>query len=293
MSVLNLVYEHAVALDNGAFVRVHCPFCNAKHETSLSLWKDPKKVDTYRFKCWRAACAQTGAVLTNGTASVHLDKQEAAQQAAAKRPVMQYTLERNFDAFPESAKRYLATLGLSGAECERHEVCYVPERTRIAYPIRTYEGNVKGYILRQYIDKQSGGPKVLTDLVSGQSKLGFFRAHGATSTDGCMASFVVEDSASAIRLAELGFDAVAANGMPNNDDATELNGCYWHLIVALDRDATDTALKWLHTNSLLFKSVTLMVLPKDIKNMTHDELVSQLRMYGNRISAIGFSSPVP
>lgn len=293
MEITSLVYEHADALDQGAFVRTHCPFCNAKHERSLSLWRVPEQVDTYRFKCWRAACAQAGAVNTNGPASAIFYKKEVAAQQAAARPAMQYTLENNYDAFPEDAKAYLARLRLFAAECERHEVCYVPERDRIAYPIRTYDGNIKGYVLRSYRAVAGGGPKALTDIMGGQSKLAFFRANGATTTEGSWAAFVVEDPASAIRLAELGFDAVAACGMPNNDDATELNGFYWHLIVALDRDATETALKWLHTNGLLFKSVTLMTLFKDVKDMTHEELVSQLRMYGNRISTVGFSSPVP
>ena len=87
---------------------------------------------------------------------------------------------------------------------------------------------------------------------------------------------IVEDTPSAVRVAQYA-DAVAINGGGIGPDyAQEIAAHYRNVVWALDADATATAID-MHTRfAILFNQSRVMILEKDFKDETEEDLEEKL-----------------
>ena len=150
---------------------------------------------------------------------------------------------------------------------------YSPEEDRILLPVHGPLYELRGYVRRGSSDRQ---PKALTGrVVDGQP----FQSWHIRETPRPHL-ILVEDVPSAYRLMLNDAEAVALTGCTPSDDALDeivrvARQRKQQLVWALDPDATDKALRLNNKVSLRIAS-RVLVLPKDVKDMTDEEVTCLL-----------------
>ena len=241
--------------------RSDCPVCGKKNTFSVNddglqrLWF-----------CFHADCnvsGRTGISLTRDFAKLAMKKQE---QKIPKDTLTKFelpntfvSLSRNLDAelYVKSVNAYAAYL--SG----RADIRYDFKRNRVAYIVKN--GNAVVDAAGRAIDGRN--PKWYR---YGNSSLPF--SCGSSNT-----AIVLEDCASACSVSNLA-TGVALLGTNLLEPHIEALRKYERVFVALDKDATDKAVSMV---KILCRQVPtkLMVLSRDLKNLTKDELDDFLRSH--------------
>lgn len=241
--------------------RSDCPVCGKKNTFSVNddgmqrLWF-----------CFHADCnvsGRTGISLTRDFAKLAMKKQE---QKISKDMLTKFelpntfvSLSRNLDAelYVKSVNAYDAYL--SG----RADIRYDFKRNRVAYVVKN--GNNVVDAAGRAIDGRN--PKWYR---YGNSSLPFYC--GSSST-----AIVLEDCASACSVSALA-TGVALLGTNLLEPHIEMLRRYERVFVALDKDATDKAVSMV---KVLCRQVPtkLMVLSRDLKNLTKEELDDFLRSH--------------
>jgi DNA primase len=241
--------------------RSDCPVCGKKNTFSVNddgmqrLWF-----------CFHADCnvsGRTGISLTRDFAKLAMKKQE---QKISKDTLTKFelpntfvSLSRNLDAelYVKSVNAYDAYL--SG----RADIRYDFKRNRVAYVVKN--GNNVVDAAGRAIDERN--PKWYR---YGNSSLPFYC--GSSST-----AIVLEDCASACSVSALA-TGVALLGTNLLEPHIEMLRKYERVFVALDKDATDKAVSMV---KVLCRQVPtkLMVLSRDLKNLTKEELDDFLRSH--------------
>ena len=241
--------------------RSDCPVCGKKNTFSVNddgmqrLWF-----------CFHADCnvsGRTGISLTRDFAKLAMKKQE---QKIPKDTLTKFelpntfvSLSRNLDAelYVKSVNAYDAYL--SG----RADIRYDFKRNRVAYVVKN--GNNVVDAAGRAIDGRN--PKWYR---YGNSSLPFYC--GSSST-----AIVLEDCASACSVSALA-TGVALLGTNLLEPHIEMLRKYERVFVALDKDATDKAVSMV---KVLCRQVPtkLMVLSRDLKNLTKEELDDFLRSH--------------
>ena len=241
--------------------RSDCPVCGKKNTFSVNddgmqrLWF-----------CFHADCnvsGRTGISLTRDFAKLAMKKQEQkiSKDTLAKfeLPNTFVSLSRNLDAelYVKSVNAYDAYL--SG----RADIRYDFKRNRVAYVVKN--GNNVVDAAGRAIDGRN--PKWYR---YGNSSLPFYC--GSSST-----AIVLEDCASACSVSNLA-TGVALLGTNLLEPHIEMLRKYERVFVALDKDATDKAVSMV---KVLCRQVPtkLMVLSRDLKNLTKEELDDFLRSH--------------
>jgi hypothetical protein len=146
---------------------------------------------------------------------------------------------------------------------------YAPREHRVAYPIFDPMGKRRGWLLRAYDDREL---KALSypERVD-EPHLSYYRTHVGDAH-----AIVVEDIPSAVRASRY-TNAIALLGTGVRlDDALEIAAHFRKVTWALDADATRLSLKWHLKYGGFFEQSELMVLEKDLKDMTEPELKALL-----------------
>jgi predicted nuclease of predicted toxin-antitoxin system len=149
---------------------------------------------------------------------------------------------------------------------------YTPEYGgRIAMSIRSPKFLHRGWVLRDISGRAK--TKALTFIDDNEESLSWYKTNPNAPT------VVVEDIPSAVRASMHGVNAVALLGTRmGTDRAIEIaQNTNSQVIITLDNDAVDLSFAHAKRYSLLWGSVSVLPLSKDIKDMTDDEIKELLQ----------------
>ena len=195
MRMKNELLELAKSLDDGECARVVCPQCGggSSKERSLSIRREGLSL---HCRCWRARC-ELGYIrlLTDGTIGTRTTRSRLPRPAGwmgVTRPLPEdVEKEFNLNCFPDWVMLRMTDDG------------------RLVIPILDHNGARRGDIVRQGKPYDSDKPKALTYHAQGYSGLAWFIPPNVSNPPLC----VVEDAASAARLAKHGVAGVALLGV--------------------------------------------------------------------------------
>lgn len=247
-----------------------CPSCGggSSKEGSLSITRESGRL---LFHCHRASCEFSGIATPKGGRYLHAPAQQPERRDG----------RRSYDSLDKGplpdaiANKLHADYSIGPRMCARGLLRWTTTHSprdfgRVVLPVANPAGEVYGYVARKTDDQT--GPKTLSMFASNE---------GAWYP--CNASkdlIVVEDQLSAIRASEY-INAVALLGT-NITDQTLRNikmGNYREVFLALDPDAFPKSIRLARTHRATVR-MTVVHLPKDIKNMRELELVDWLHKSG-------------
>ena len=261
------IRQIAASLEVDEQYRGVCPFCNggSKRERSLSIVKGQ---DATIWRCWRASCGRKGVLAGSGGAT-SLVRTRHGQESQESRPAPYsgrlYAPDEGWEAYLKEV------VGLTRADISRADL-RITDSGRVAFPILGPIGKRRGWVLRSYSGAE---PKALNHMETDEPPVSYyFRSTGARGDT----VLVVEDIPSALRASTL-MDACAACGIPGAAVVGEVAALYRHVVWALDADATASALDLHRQHALRFESSRVLVLPKDLKDMTDEEIDECLKPY--------------
>lgn len=233
-----------------------CPACGGggSKERTLSVTRRGGRL---YWKCHRASCAFAG----SDTAGF-VDR--ASTQPVACRGMVGRTIARAADRVPETFREYLREkYCITSQHISKYHIGWDEETNRLVLPVQDAQGNLLGVNLRSLSGQQ---PKSKLHVESGALSW-----HVHRTTPGVI---IVEDQFSAIRASDY-LSSVALLGTHlNEDNAYEIKKhARGPVYLALDADAWDKAVKYV----VQFRSILplrLLKIPKDLKDMTDEELAS-------------------
>jgi hypothetical protein len=212
---------------------MHCPFCEAKHETKFSV----KRVnDGLVYNCFRGKCGAHGFVNAQGVVF-------ATHERAAPKEVKPYDVTQLSVMTDEDLMFFRRSWGLTAL---RREI-YVTPDDEYAFRIRGADLNTNGWHIRQPIWRgtlchRSGNPSRAKGMtykqVATYSKCAFFGHDNGGQV------VLVEDYLSAMKVAAAGFRAVCLFGtMISEVDRQEIRSLSNHSSTTLwlDADAQEQA----------------------------------------------------
>lgn len=266
----------AIGLDIGESVGdIVCPFCNGGRSGERKF--GITRTDTgLLYNCYRASCPDgRGFIATRGDL---LPGERQAPKSKWKGPYRgefrqltgddrEYFLKR-FDLGPD----YTSFVGSNGLNQ------YVLE-------VRTMDGYIRGYIVRRGC--WSGSPACPRSAAAEGPKSRAYTSndgdlllswHKPVGDDvGWVASrklVIVEDQISAAKIAQAGLVGVALTGSYLGEDKVK-EIAMWRpneVTIALDADATGAAFRAARTWGLAFRSIRVLPLQKDIKDMKRTDV---------------------
>lgn len=231
-----------------------CPACGREGKFSMKV-QDGVAV----YHCFRASCSLHG----GGAVSVSGARLVRTRPAPRTRDITPFTGELS-DLPPEwvswLSNKYHTSPGVWGEWGAR----FAPEECRVAYPIRNPLGVRRGWVLRAY---DGSSPKSLTRMDVDEPHLAWFHSY----PDSPMV-LVVEDWVSAMRASRYA-NTVALLGTGCNEDyAQEIAAHKRRVVWALDADATQQSLRLEKKYRLFFDSSMALLLGKDFKDESEEEL---------------------
>jgi hypothetical protein len=268
------VADLAESLGVGQWASRMCPDCEggASKERSLSLNVQQNGVIAYY--CHRNACGFKGTIYIN-PAEARLGVHDA-HPLPRQRPV----LEEPVAPLSEREKAFfLSRYGINDTESKIYRT-----DTRYALPILRPDGTRRGFITRRPYDGSPGDTaanrndyhwsnKTLTYLEAEEPCQSWY----GHAKEGYSDVILVEDPLSAMRIVEFKptWCAVALLGTGvNAEKIAEIQRKVEHVYIALDADATGQAFAMARKWGSAFASCRVIVLSKDIKDSTDEELAS-------------------
>lgn len=249
--------------------RLNCPFCGATHELSLVVTRTELG---FLYNCFRAKCPAAGFILSiPGTT-----EQEKQEQKKKKKEFEPRPFTRPLIKLPQYVLDWLYNkYGLTREELEQEGIKYEPYYERTYAPLFNAEGYEIGGETKKTDFSGDGAPKTLRYPTAESSGLHYIR-NGA---DRAGAIIVSEDVLSAIKLSHY-FKSVSLMGTVfNAERAAELAKQTDTLIMALDPDAANKALRYKKKYNMYFRNFFVVLLPNDPKDTPHTELQQILQGY--------------
>ncbi len=232
-------------------MRTICPSCRGgvHSEESLSITRNEGLV----WQCFRAKCGVKGA--TNGVAFSSSNEEKQIKKATP-------TWEgKTYDIPPKVAEQIQSLWGLSDVP---NWYWTTEFGGRIAMSVRSPKDLHRGWVLRAL--SSTVRTKALTYLEKGEG-LSWYKTQPHTGT------VLVEDIPSAIRASRyVNAVALLGTGIGLTRAAEIAEHAPRPITVALDQDATALSFRWAHKYKLLWDTVKVLPLTKDIKNMTEDDV---------------------
>lgn len=265
----------------GASIQTRCPACSKK---KLSVTN--KDGAGYLYNCFRASCGFKGYLpLHNGTSLVR-----ELPIASGTQRVNRYT-KPLFPLDDDAREVLYRKIGFTNYHIEQSGVRLAEpnpwEPARCAFPIYDANKGLKGYVLRSYAPHVR--TKALTFMENSEyTRSSWYRrmspdpqTFADTTIQNCWTAFnsgaviLVEDIPSAVRLS-LYSDTIALLGTTlDTRDIKNITDKYRKIVIALDADATVQALR-LHRVLGMWRPTYVWELPKDIKDMTEQELRTEI-----------------
>lgn len=240
-------------LSIGENIRVLCPACGGGKSSERSLSITLGEDGVLRWQCFRAHCDLPSG---GGKEGVHASTSQPVQK---KRATFEGVTQPLRQCDLEWIER---TWGITDPE----HWYYTPEKGgRIAMSVRSPKFLHRGWVLRDITGLS--GVKALTYIDNDEEGLAWYKTSPFAPT------VVVEDIPSAVRAATCGVNAVALLGTGVGlNRAIEIGENSQHVIMALDNDAISLSFNAARRHALLWGTVDVLPLNKDMKDMKEDEL---------------------
>lgn len=250
----------ALHLGVGERSRHICPYCKAGHEKSFIVTRTSTGI---YYNCYRVSCGHRGYIgsvtSTSTTAKVFVPKYQEDTTSRLSPALMKFLQD---------------SYHISNTRAANQGFKYIRSKHRLYMPVYNIQGYEIGSVSKSlpvWTDKDTpdGGPKILTYYNVNDSRLHFPLGEMVGGT--CI---VVEDILSANTIENvLNVNACALLGTEmSSDKAAVLGKHFTNIVLALDPDATDKAIKMLHKYALYWGTSRVCALPKDPKDMTEQEL---------------------
>lgn len=241
-----------------------CVFCeggNHNDRNTLSVTRDSAGLVLYT--CHRAKCGVRGRILTLGAGySTATTGQKKFIPNPYKGMVREFTIEE-LALMSDLWRVDLEDVYHAGWGLAAQEGNYLP----LIMPVISPTGVCRGHVLR--IQNADGTKTVRSFKVLDEPWLSWYVTKSPEVV-------VVEDQISALRASEF-CTAVSLNGVGMSQEKFEeivgLSGAR-RVWFGLDRDALKEGLDLLMRYRLYFPNINLLILPKDIKNMSTSELLN-------------------
>lgn len=256
------IAAEGMTLEPGQSIRMVCPFCGggSSGERSMSI-KLSEENGLLLYHCFRANCPAAGVIGNTGV-------------VRTTRPAPSTWEPWDCSGF----NTYISDEGMDKLNSWRISatasgIRWDPTTRRLALPVYGPMEDLRGYVLRAVDDRR---PKTLSARLRNDVPFQSWTRRGYhLSEPGRI--YVVEDVPSAERLRYAGRQTVALLGCtPSEEALSEIahearrrGGC--ELAIALDADATTQALRLQRQYGMRGHS-RVLVLPKDIKDMTDSEV---------------------
>lgn len=265
MTPRDVVKQEGFALQVGSSKAMDCPFCEGgdhNDRNTLGVTRDSQGLVLYI--CHRAKCGVRGRVLTLG-AGYHTAA--AGQKTFIPNPykgvVREFTMEE-LSLMSDLWRVDLEDVHHAGWGVAVQEGPYLP----IIMPVISPTGVCRGHVLR--VQNENGTKTVRSFKVLDEPWLAWYANKSSADI------VVVEDQISALRASEF-CTSVALLGAEMSQEKFEevvgLSGAR-RVWFGLDRDALKKGLELLRRYRLYFPNINLLMLPKDIKNMSTSEMIS-------------------
>lgn len=261
------IAAEGMTLEPGQSIRMVCPFCGggASGERSMSI-KLSEENGLLLYHCFRANCPAAGVIGNTGNVIRMTRPAPSTWQPWDCSGFNAYIPEYGMDKVNE----WRLSVATSG-------ILWDDDTHRLALPVYGPMEDLRGYVLRAVDNRR---PKTLSARLRNDVPFQSWTRRGSHLYQPGRI-YVVEDIPSAERLRYLGRQAVALLGCTPSEEAlgeiaTEARrrgGC--ELAIALDADATQQALR-LQRQYGMRGSSRVLVLPKDIKDMTDIEVIEWL-----------------
>lgn len=244
-------------LQLGEHTREICPSCGGGDAEEKSLSITLSEDGTLLWYCFRASCEGVKGTTGNVTGS-----------ASRTQPVVRAVFEGTTRALTDV--ELAAVQRKWGITDPKHWYWTEEYGGRLAFSVRSPKYTHRGWVLRDMGGNAKS--KTLNYIMDIEESLSWYKKTGASAT------LLVEDIPSACRASSY-VTAVALLGTNVSlSKATEIATYADHPIyIALDQDATDKAFEIAQRWGLLWDSVRVLPLKKDIKDMEEDELCHLLR----------------
>jgi len=265
------VRDQALELvDNESQHRLICPWCRGGPSKDLAF-SVTRKGSVALYKCHRATCGVSGNIDIGFTSSIDMPS-ASARKANKQHPIhlLEY-LEVPSQIYQFLHKKYYIT----DDDIYSGGWKWIRNRDRLAMPIRGYDGRPVGIVARSFIKGVS--PKAITYLHKPDAAIAAFYAPNYESHK----LWVVEDQISAVRASEhVNTVALCGCNMSTGAAYAMKLGKFTDLVLALDSDAFSKAIDLKIKYAELFKTIKVIKLPKDLKNMAPIELKEFIRLNG-------------
>lgn len=258
------IQSEADGLDIGErSARQVCPFCSGGNsgEASFSFIKHENAI---LYNCFRASCGQRGAI-------GYYDAVKTERKPFKKKKAKVFT--GTLTELPENYRRFFkAKFGLTNETLDAWDIRWSPSHQRVWFPARDERGYDIGGMARLYTPTDFAEQ----DLIGGCSRKGSKALSYPDETNVPFMSWyqrdkesthvLVEDSVSALKVWQAGLSCIALHGTHlSTEAALYLAERVTRVAIALDQDATQTAVKLYRKIGVLFESCTWVPLFRDLK----------------------------
>lgn len=247
-----------------------CPFCDGgqSNEKAFVLTRADGNL---LFVCHRASCARSG---------VLPGRSGLGDDGVLPRPNVDKEKGRRYEGplerlLPYQLKLLSTNYGLSPSEIDYCGIMWAPQASRLALPVRSATGRLRGYMLRGLANwqvKWEGWQENTDDPWMGWYKGTFGREASPL--------VVVEDQFSAIKASRF-YPCVALLGTNFNlQKVLEIQATIapnTRVVMCLDRDAYGKSIKAIEQWALYMDgNYSVRALSKDLKYMTDGEIISTI-----------------
>jgi hypothetical protein len=260
----DIVKAEGFALAVGSTKNIDCVFCEGgdHHDRdTLSVTRDSNGLVLYI--CHRAKCGVRGRILTlGGGYSTATTGQKKFIPNPYKGMVREFTIEE-LSLMSDLWRVDLEDVHHAGWGVAAQEGEYLP----LIMPVISPAGVCRGHVLR--VQNPNGTKTVRSFKILDEPWIAWYFNSSPEVV-------VVEDQISALRASEF-CNAVALLGAEMSQEKFEeivgLSGAR-RVWFALDKDALRKGMELLKRYRLYFPNINLLILPKDIKNMSTTEMLS-------------------
>jgi len=254
------------SLGEGVTKQLICPFCKEDWEVQGKplAWKPCKSMSVTRedtlilYHCFRAGCSY-------GRGAIHL--LDFTKKPLLKEPSFK-PQEYKYRTVPALSNHLDSKITLSLNEIAAQHIRYAQDRKTVVFPIFDSFGKEVGVVDRSY---QGRDPKAITYWFNDVPKI-----HFPLGVPNKGKILLVEDIPSSIRAAPYIKSAALLGTSLTPTVLRHLRQFYDDVYIALDEDATGKALAMQKRYQLFFRNFSVVILSKDLKNMTDDEIESAL-----------------
>lgn len=245
-----------------------CPFCRGGRtgEKSLRITRLPS--GTCLYICGRASCGRKGRLEgTTGAGGFALHDAPTDRKPRDFEPrIFRGTLEEVPDVIREY---YISKYGFREKDFRETSCRWSPEYNRTAWEVRSPIGAVRGYELRSHRDEDR--PKTLHYRHSPDAWVGWVGVDKGAQREFVV---VVEDIISAHKVAGAGFTAASIMGSNVSLDVLiDLMRVTENVVLCLDKDATDKAIKTVNRFGFLAPGMVCLPIERDLKYETHERII--------------------